>query len=346
MIIYRIIVQDGDGNNLGEFDKFKNLRFGKKLNSYGECSFDVPSDDPKVSSLIGLRIYSVWIYRDETLLWAGEQALRQGMLDDKGDNWATLTCYDWFEQLNTRFTSAEQIYTATDAGAIAWDLIDTTQTETNGDMGMTQGTIETTQNRDRTYYNQNIAEAIVNLSNVINGFDFEINNAKAFNASSFIGIDRSADIILEYGINIRSARITEDFSKPATRAIVIGTTPVVGDPLRVDRNDLDAQAIYKLREAVYSEMSVSETATLESKGDAILRRNNAPLVKISLGIVRSVTPTIADFSLGDIIRLKIDSGIYNIDESYRIYEWQVSYDVDNTETLNLVMGNFILEPLS
>lgn len=341
-IVYRLIVKDADGNNLGEFEKYKNLKFTKRLNNYGECSFSVPVNDPKIASLIALRIYSVHIYRDDVLLWAGEQAVRQGNLDDKGGNWATITCYDWFEQWFSRYTAEEVTFTGIDAGQIAWDMIDTAQGEANGDFGIIEGTIEATQDRDRTYYNQNIGEAIVNLSNVINGFDFEINTSKVFNVASVIGVDRSDELILEYGRNIRSIRITEDFSKPVNRGIVIGDSGTFAEPLRVERDNVPSQVLYKIREDLSNEMSVSETATLEEKGDAMLRKYQEPLIKISMEIVRGATPTIADFAIGDIIKLVIKTGIYDMNEDFRIFEWGVSWDQNDTETLSLTLGNFYL----
>lgn len=340
MVKYKILVKDADGNNLGEFNTFRELKFGKKLNNYGECSFQIPVNDTKASLLIALRIYTVWIYRDEILVWAGEQAIRQGDLDEAGDNWATIICYDWLEQLNSRFTVAEKIYTYQNGSDIAWDLINETQTDDDGDLGITQGTLEATTFREKTYANQNVMEAIISLANLQNGFDFEINNSKVFKISNFIGIDRSETLILEYGINVKTVRITEDFSSPSTRAIVLGQTGTVGDQVRVERNDAAQRAIYGLREFMQSYMEESDLDSLEAMGDAILAKYSAPLMKVALDLVRSSTPTLADFSLGDLLRVKIKKGIYNIDENFRIFEWGINYGADDTETLSLTLGNF------
>ena len=340
MITYKIIAKASNGDSLGEFQTFRNLQFGKRLNNYGTCSFQVPVTDDKLTSLIALREYGIEVYRNENLIWAGEQVNREGNLDNKKDNWATITCYDWFEQLNSRYTGETRTFAGVDAGLIAWTLIDESQVIVNGDFGITQGTLTATQNRDRTYNNKNIAEAIIELSNVINGFDFEINNSKVFNVYPTIGIDRSADIVLEYGTNVTSVRITEDFSHPVNKAIVLGDSGVPADPLRVEREDVPSEVLYKIREDLDNEMSVIETGTLEAKGDSILRKYGLPLIKVSMGIVRSTTPTIDDFSLGDLIRFKIKTGIYNLDDIFRIFEWQVNYNTDNTETLSLVLGDF------
>lgn len=347
---YKILVKDGSGNNLGEFEKFRNLKFGKKLNNYGAASFEVPVNDPKAGDLIALREYTVWIYRTdnegELLLWSGEQATRIGSLDNKKDNWVTVNCYDWLEQLNSRYTADEVTFTGIDAGEIAWQLIDTTQADTDGDFGITEGTIEATQDRDRTYYNQNILDAIINLSNVINGFDFEINTSRAFNVYGFQGIDQSDTLVLEYGVNVTSIQITEDFSKIVNRAIELGDSGDPMDPLRVERNNSASQTLYKLRENLDNEMTIIEIATLNEKGDSILRKYNEPLISLSMGLIRGKSPTIADFSLGDIVRLKVKEGFYNIDRVFRIFEWGITFNTDNTETLSLILGDFYTEAIS
>lgn len=341
---YRIIIKDGAGVPLGEFKIFRKLTMNKRLNNYGTASFEIPADDPKANSLIALRVYTVHIYRidddaSELLLWAGEQAIRDGNLNDKGNNWCKITCFDWFEQLFSRYTSAEVTYSSTDAGEIAWSLIDTTQGESDGDFGITEGVIEATQSRDRTYNNQNIGEAIINLANVINGFDFEINTSRVFNVSENIGVDRT-NLVLEYGRNIQSIDITEDFSFPVNRAIILGDSGDYQVPLRVERDDAVSQGIYKLREGLLNEMNVSETDTLQEKGDALLRKRGEALFRTSMTLIPSSSPTIADFALGDVITLKVINGVYNIEEFFRIYEWTVVFTENDTEELDLVLGNF------
>lgn len=336
-MIYRIEVHDGD-TPLGIFATYRALKFSKRLNNYGSCSFQVPTNDETVNSLVALRRYSVWIYRDSVLVWSGEQAIREGALTPTGNNWCTITCYDWFELLLSRYTPELVTYTGIDAGEIAWDLISVSQADSS--FGITQGTIEATQLRDRIYETQNIGDAIINLANVINGFDFEVSYFKVFNALAMIGIDRS-DLVFEYGQNISSIRITEDFANPINRAIVLGDSGDPDDPLRVERNDLESQSLYRVREGVSNESTVIEVSTLEEKGDAVLRQRANPLLKTTMTLVKSSSPTIANFALGDSITLKVESGVYHINRIFRIYEWTVAYNSDDTEQLTLVLGDFI-----
>src|SRR5687767_1074273 len=99
MVNYSIKVQDQDGNNIGEFVNYRGLKFGKRLNNYGTCEFQIPVNDDRLEILIALRRYSVYIYREENgaqqLIWSGEQAMRSGSLSPDGNNWATIYCFDW-----------------------------------------------------------------------------------------------------------------------------------------------------------------------------------------------------------------------------------------------------------
>lgn len=511
-MIYRVVVKSG-ADTIGEFEAFTKLVFGKRLNNYGTCVITIPVSEEKLSELVELRKNTIWIYREDTLVWSGEMAIRSGDLDNKGGGTAEVHSYTWFEQLSNRFTEQELRYEGVDAGQIAWDLIFRTQnqyiqddtgadlpvtastsnavgtidwttpdnikvddstsanidfgatelatyylkatnfgfalpansditgivvtvkelndkgsvlhyatdvnvklikagtiqthnkgtstdraetvtsTEYGGvndlwgdtwtysdinnsgfgvalsylgkgsiiniysvkitvyykypasvgnyDLGITEGTIEATMERDRTYNNQNIAEAISNLTNVIEGFDFEITDNLVFNVKVLIGEDKTESIILDYGSNILSCRITEDFSQPVNRSIVLGEVSDNSSLVRIEREDLVSQTAIKLREDAVTEWDVSETETLNEKGDAILRKYAYPLLKIDLDILPN-TPNITQFSLGDLIIVRIVKGFYNIKEEYRVFEWEVKYNSDGTEKLTLVLGKFTI----
>ena len=509
---YRVVVKSG-ADTIGEFEAFTSLRFGKRLNNYGTCILTVPVSEEKINDLVSLRENTVWIYRGDTLVWAGEMAIRAGELNSAGAGLVELHSFTWFEQLRNRFTEKELRYEQVDAGAIAWDLIFRTQNQYiqadtgadlpgtastdsvigtvdwttpnnikvddstsanidfgateratyylkatnfgfalpsnsditgitvtvkelndkgssthyakdvnvklikagtiqtvnkgnnldraetvttttyggindtwsdtwaytdinnsgfgvalsylgkgsiiniysvkitvyykypvsvgNYDFGITEGTIEATMDRDRTYNNQNIAEAIINLTNVLEGFDFEITDNKVFNAKTLIGEDLTESVILDYGSNVLSCRITEDFSAPVNRAIILGEASDNTELLRIERNDTTSQTNIKLREDATTEWDVSETETLNEKGDAILRKYSTPLLKIDIDILPN-TPNVTQFSLGDLIIVRIVHGFYNIKEEYRIFEWEVEYKSDGTEKLSLVLGKFTI----
>lgn len=343
---YKILVKDSDGTYLGEFGVFKELKFGKKLNNYGVCTFKVPVKDPKSDSLYAPRRYEIEIYQCEpytvqTKIWAGQQAFRVAELTENGDDWINITCYGYLEMLNHRFTLAERIFALVDgldSGDIAWTLIDETQDDTNGDFGITVGTIEPTIIRELKLYNANIMQTIIDLSNMTYGFDFELNDDKEFNVYATKGVDLSGDIQLILGKNVSSATIIDDFTNPGNRAIIIGQTYDGASMLRVERNDLDSQTSIKLREYLESQGDVSDQDSLEYEGDAILRKYKQPIQSISINLVKNSGVKISDFSIGDTIKVVIEKGIYQVSTQMRIHQWDFSLNDDGTEDLKLLLS--------
>jgi hypothetical protein len=469
----KVIVKDNAGVSKGEFETFNNLKFGKRLNNSGEASFDIPLNNSKLATLLSLRQNTIYIYNKfsfedgapaQLLVWAGEQAKTDGKLQSDLDNWLTITCYTWLEQLTQRITAFEKIYTDTDAGEIAWDLIDESQrgvkntgwnspagtdasnhflsphnafsenesfatasandvtgfwedftfnipagstingveikikakaasdadilvgvsstaNATSGsetislatsnteytiggptdlfginlvasdfddanallfitttstvvvsidhiqvkvyytiddsdyDFGITQGSIEATTNRDRTYNNDVIAEKIIDLANVNSGFDFEITDDKIFNVYSVQGDDLSDSVVLEYGRNVKSVRVIEDFTKPANKAIVIGSAYGQDDIQRVEIDDLTKQGIYKIREQIYTEMDQVDTSNFTDRGEALIGKYGLKLLSVEIDLVES-SVVLTQFKVGNSVTLVIKNNYYNINETY------------------------------
>lgn len=336
MANYKIIIKDKSGDTLGEFENAMDFSFSKRLNNFGTCEFSVPYNDPKLESLVSLRQYETYIQRDDTIIWGGEQASRNVNLQANSSNLVTIRSFEFFEVLRSRYTAASVIYEDTDAGAIAWDLINTSQEQDFGDYGFTQGVIEVTMDRDRKYYNQNVLEAIINLSNVINGFDFEITQDKMFSVYAHKG-DTKEELVFKWGQNIKNVRIDENFTRPINRAIILGEK-FDGSQLRVERNSFAEQAIYSLREDIQNELTVSEENTLQSKGDALLRQYKNLLLKVEFSQLPTTAPSFGTWSLGDSVRVIIQAGFYNIDIFPRIYGYDVTVDKDNKETISFLVG--------
>lgn len=339
---YNILIKNSNDVAIGEFNSYQKIEFGKRLNNYGTANITLPINDSKASSLVALRRNTVWIYRGADNIWSGEMALRKGELDNKGGGLITIYCFDWLEQLRNRYTEKDLRYDQVDQGEIAWDVVNRSQSQENGDFLFRRGVITHTKLRDREYHSQNILDILINLSKVIDGFDFEISNARLFNISPQIGIYRGATVKLKHGENMHAKSILEDFTNPVNRAIVQGQ-PIIEDPeiLRVERNALTEQGIYKLREDLYSDLDISEEETFQEKGDALLQKYKQALIQIDIDITPT-SPKITDFSLGDIVPNIIKKGIYDINENYRIFEWKVTYTPDNVEKISLVMGKYTI----
>lgn len=333
MTEHKIIIKDKSGNALGEFDKFLDLSYSKALNYYGECEFSVPATDDKLNSLISLRNYEIFIERNGGIVWGGEMVHKAGRLVENSDNKVTIRGYGFLEMLASRYTDALKTYASTDTGAIAWDLIDTTQNLTDGDLGITQGSIETTQDRDRTYENKNILDALVALTEIRNGIDLEVDDSKVFNVWGTRGVDRTNTTVFEYGTNILSANIDQDFTKPANEIIALGSG-VGAAQLRVTATDTGLRSINKLRQQRVAFTDVKESATLTGKAEEFLRINKQSILSIEFEQVPGTQPSFGSIGLGDSIQMRISRDSYEIDQAFRVYGWNVSVGQDGRESIS------------
>lgn len=341
MAEYRIQVKDKSGNKIGEFTDWTSLSFNKALNYYGQCQFTVPINQYGLDYLTGLRKYEVDILRNNAVVWSGEQVARTGGLKYGSANLVTFTCYDYLEMLNYMYTEQSQVYTQVDAGAIAWDLIDTFQQKTGGDLGFTQGTIEATKLRDRKYYSENIMELIIRLTEVLEGFDFEITNDKVFNVYYRKGIDRSNTTVLQYGVNIREVKkISSDFTAPCNQAIILGEQ-IDEIQERTETTDNSSVNTYGLRQGMDTAYNVTEEETLTDKGGEMVRRKKNPILTLELTQMTGTQPEFGSILVGDTIRVMIDESIYQINSKFRVYGIDVKVSQNNDEVIEYLISSLV-----
>jgi hypothetical protein len=91
---------------------------------------------------------------------------------------------------------------------------------------------------------------------------------------------------------------------------------------------------------VYSQMEESELDSFDEVGESVNRKYGEPLIKVDINLASVQSPNITEFGLGDSITLVIESGIYDINEQFRVFEWEIQYDSDDVEKLSLILGNF------
>jgi hypothetical protein len=177
-----------------------------------------------------------------------------------------------YGQSRGRFTAASFTRTATDAGQIAKALIDTYGI---GAGVATTGTITASKTRDRAYQYANVGEAIVNLTRVFDGFDFEVipieytgGNIGQLVVYAAQGSDRTSTVRFQYGpgtlANCRS--VNRQIEPPINTARVIGANGLVG--LKTDAGSIATFGEMWVQE---NASDVGEQATLDDKAQALLR---------------------------------------------------------------------------
>jgi len=289
-------------------------------------------------SIIGIGSNEMKVRRLNRYLFGGQIQYYDTSLGD--NNEITIRAVGYFDLFKDRYTSANKLFTATDAGQIGWGLINDSQTLTNGTFGITMGTIQSSVNRDRLYEYKNVRDAIIQLSEVINGFDFEITHDKIFN----VYYPRQGSIIdvfrFEYpGLNIKKIRPMIDGSSLVNEVIARGQGIGSGQ-LIVIRNDTAAQATYKLRQRVADFSDISLSDTLTQHADDTVASEKEPVTQIEITIDGNQAPAVGSYWVGDYVPCVINGfQLYdNINNTFRINEITINVDDQDSEEVTLRLG--------
>lgn len=284
-------------------------------------------------SILAIGKHQARIKRQGVPIFSGQISFYETELSDKKE--ITIKVLGWLDLLKDRYTSIERVFTAEDAGSIAWTLIDESQSFANGSFGITQGTIQTSVPRNRTYEWKNIKEAIIQLSEVYNGFDFEFGWDKRFSVFyPSMGIQRDT-IEFRYPGNVKTAKVTTDGTQLLNYAVVRGQG--LGEGQLIDiRQDAASQINYKLRQAIKDYSEIPDITILQALGDEDVRVMKDPLEIIELTIDGNRQP-LGSFWVGDKVKVVMEGIVLyeHINSYYRIDEINVSIDEMDNEDITL-----------
>lgn len=235
-----------------------------------------------------------------------------------------VACRGYFSLFEKRYTGSLVTYTATDAGEIAWDLINTTQSDGDyGDFGITLGVIEPSKDRDRTYRYRVIQEAIDKLTSdeVQYGFEMEINDSKVFNVY-YPQKGETKDFFFDSQYNIDTWQVTRTgMLGMANRVIMFGE----GDGDDMATVTVDAEDSYKeqyfLLEEGYSDKDNGDTDLLTDKGNKQLELCKYPRVIINI-THNALFPSYQSYDVGDSVRIVISEE--QIDQVMRVTKRNIS----------------------
>lgn len=223
---------------------------------------------------------------------------------------------------------------------IAWDLIDTTQDDTNGDFGVTLGPNQyETVNRERDYDDKNIKDALVQQTDILGSeFDFEFTWDKKFNTYEAIGSEKP-EVILTY------PEIITDVTVPDTAGGLFNRIRALGSGTGVEKlssiaNDTTSQTNYKLREkpVLYNDITVQDTLDEHAERDL---SQSKEIMKLPAIRIPGSSFDLTSNWIGDRVRITI-KGIpsLNVDGMYRIEKISASLDDNDEEDITLEVDNY------
>jgi len=247
----------------------------------------------------------------------------------------TITCSGYLNLFKDRYIT--KTYTATEATTIATDMLTTTQAQTNGSVGVTNGSSQyaTGVTRDRTYQRDNVKLKLQELTSLVDGhFDFGFSWDKVFQTYSQIGARRT-DISLIYGGplgNVAGFQLDRSGINLFNKVYGLGSG-FGDDQLSSTQADITSQLNYYVREKIEQFNSVINQGTLDQNTAASLSLAKDILELPVITITGNEVPSRNFISVGDRIPLvvKTHTWLDNINGLYRVEQMDVTIDENDFE---------------
>lgn len=188
-----------------EVTAFGSLTVRSPLNGSPVVQFAMPGRSPAALLSSGLAT-DVWVYKNG-LLWRRMRMLPIAQeWDEDGGDLASVNATGYRGLVEARhIISGPPVFNNVEQGEIVWGLIQHTQGQPGGDLGITAGDINTGTPRDRTEYQigANIGTLLNNLSGVIGGPWWGIDANKVLTVRRYDAFPVRANEPIVHGMNAR-----------------------------------------------------------------------------------------------------------------------------------------------
>lgn len=341
--LYRVILRNPANDDLFELQP-KSWSMDEELNKEQKAKFTLGYEDVKIiADAYGTTVIAMFtatvreIYIERRDANDAYQKIFWGQITSfnlapkgQGDQEFSIDAVSWFGLLSKRIAGIPiRTFTATDAGEIAWTLIDEAQGSDSpySDLGITEGTIDASVDRDRTYKFDNVHDSIYNLSNsnLANGFDFEVDNTKAFNVYYPLkGTNK-------FNITFDERTLANWNYKKSLVLSMVNKVHVIGQSINDEvlystRNaDNSFKTDWGLLESKLDASEIIETTTLDDKGDAELTAKQAPPVEFTAEHYDDGIGWF-DYGLGDNVKVNLPQVELN-NTTKRVIKKSLSLDV-------------------
>ena len=342
---YTVILYDLANQPILDISRYINFNLNLKLNDVSTFSFDI---DTKSLEQLCLSIGTtprqvlypakteIKVYRNNILKFGGIISTVDTSYEENGAK-TSVSADSYLQYFAKRYLTKS--YTQIDRSAIAWDAIATVQGVTNGNLGITQGTLATIYDSDLTADYQDVKSIIMNYTTYAPvKYDFEITPDKVFNTYTRLGSDKP-EVELVYPQNIVSIRVPRSSDTIYNKVIGLGSGIGV-ERLESIKEDATSQLTYRVQEAKQLFNSVSIQSTLDDNTQGYLDQ--------SLGVLELPEITINGSEIdldtlvvGDSVTVRIDSSTMcdDVNGLYRIYTMNISVDENAHETITLSFYN-------
>jgi len=319
-----------------------------RLTTPSDATFEIDgesADGLQISELVT----DLWIYRNGVPLFRG----RVGTTSDSYDGNAlktTVNVADYRGVLARRLLIEGDTLaytTATDQAAIALGLVNATQGNSGGQLGIVAGLgASTGVTRVRTFLaGQNVGEELDKLAHVLNGFEWDISPTKTTALhldvySPTRGATTSA--VLDVGGRVRSFQRQYDPGLYANAVRVTGANTTGGAPPGLTAVNRAAGNIGSAAQGRWDsqvgDTNIVEQTTLTERAGAELAESQVILPQWTVELQPNSWAGPGDVWLGDTVTLVGKIGRLNDVGPLRVQEVTCAFDDDDTVTTSIVLG--------
>lgn len=353
---YSVELWDSDGIFIADVSAFtSDLKYTVKLNTAEDLSFtlDIKQLDnmlntigADITNVIEPYVTDVKIRRNGVYLFGTEVVEIESRL---GDEYVMdVRCNGYLNMFKDRYISASDYpgdFENKTYAELAWTLIDSTQSKTNGSFNVTLGSDTASASQDNTrtrqgdYDNQEVKAGIVNLTQLSDdNFDFWFDYNRAIYFATKMGNDRTY-LTLEYPGNIKSLSMKRSATTLYNEITAIGDGS--GETVRLSYTTSDNVSIltYKMRERVESFSSITNVETLQEHADGDLPSYSNMYVVPDI-TMHDNSLDLSEVWIGDSINVNINYAYINFNDVYRINALSVDVDKNFAETVVVTLGEY------
>ena len=332
-----ILARSSDRGVIGELRHSHDRTLAVDLNKSGSAGFWVPTKD-ELSRLIVPWSTCILAQYNDTIEWSGPVITRSTSL---AQGKATVSAVGWFERLmHLNVQDLTLTFDGYDAGVIVSNLLDVAHAQDPA-LPITFGTNELTQHRTITYQRgQSIGQAIIDLTELEAGFDWEIDPVTLeLNIFAKRGQDRK---------NCKWTYIDDGISKKGNLQDVVELLDgsVLVNDIRPQGKfgygsaiDVVSQATYGVFQENPSLSNVVDNNILDAYANAEIVYRSNPRVTYTLSPKSNsdseVPKLFVDFDIGDTTYLTARKDYMNVaDQAERIFGVSLAIADNGSMTIN------------
>lgn len=350
--VWSFVLGPAAGGMTRELSRARSRKCSFKLTEPSEVSCELDGRHPEAGYLSELAT-DLHVLR-APYHGARKERLYRGRIGKSGDTFdtdthsVTIPSLDYRAVLQRRhlMSGSQVTWTQKDQAEIAFGLIQQAQRHSGGSYGIVLGrTPATGVLRDRTYeLGDNIGDRLQELSEVIDGFDWDITSTSPAGLQLDLWYPRRGTaldgIVLEFGGAIASGTRTVDSGDYANHIRVTGSQPEGGgeEPAIQERSAPDLGSRPEGRwDKTYGE-SITTTKALEERADWLLDQAQVVTPSYSLSMRRGWWRGPSHVWLGDTVTVRIRSGRLRVNTRLRVHQIDIDISDDGTEDVTLTVG--------